>query len=50
MNRAYKIKLITNAYTSDSIGQMIPTESEKSVFAIVRSASQSEFFNAEKRV
>lgn len=46
MNRAYKIKLITNAYTSDSIGQMIPTESDKSVFAIVRSASQSEFFNA----
>ena len=46
MNRAKKIKLISNAYTCDSIGQFVPTESEKSVFAIVRSASQSEFFNA----
>ena len=46
MNKAKKIKLIANAYTSDSIGQLIPTESEKSVFAIIRSASQSEFFNA----
>ena len=46
MNRAKKIKLISNAYTCDEIGQFVPTESEKSVFAIVRSASQSEFFNA----
>lgn len=46
MNKAKKIKLIANAYTSDSIGQLIPTESEKSVFAKIRSASQSEFFNA----
>lgn len=46
MNRAKKIKLISNAYTCDDIGQFLPIESEKSVFAIVRSASQSEFFNA----
>ena len=46
MNKAKKIKLIANAYTSDSIGQLIPTGSNKDVFAIIRSASQSEFFNA----
>lgn len=46
MNRAKKIKLIANAYTSDDIGQLIPTGSNKDVFAIIRSASQSEFFNA----
>lgn len=46
MNKAKKIKLISNAYTFDDIGQPIPTASVKSVFAIVRSASQSEFFNA----
>ena len=46
MNIAKKIKLISNAYTCDDIGQFVPTESEKSVFALVRSVSQSEFFNA----
>lgn len=46
MNKAKKIKLLTNTYTVDAIGQRIPTVTEKSVFAIVRSASQSEFFNA----
>ena len=46
MNRAKKIKLLTKTYTVDSIGQRIATVKEKPVFALVRSASQSEFFNA----
>lgn len=46
MNRAKKINLLTNTYTSDEIGQFVPTESKTPVFAYVRSASQSEFFNA----
>lgn len=46
MNRAKKIKLLTSTYTTDSIGQRVPTKTEKSVFALIRSASQSEFFNA----
>ena len=46
MNRAKKIKLLTNTYTVDSIGQRIPTVTEKPVFALIWSASQSEFFNS----
>ena len=46
MNKVKKINLLTSTYTSDEIGQSILTESKKAVFAYVRSASQSEFFNA----
>ena len=46
MNRAKKITLLTNTYTKDDLGQLIPTVEEKTIFALVRSASQSEFFNA----
>jgi len=46
MNRAKKIILLTNTYTKDDIGQLIPTVEEKEIFALVSSASQSEFFNA----
>lgn len=46
MNRAKKINLLTSSYTSDDIGNITPIESKKAVFAYVRSASQSEFFNA----
>ena len=46
MNRAKKINLLTSSYTSDDIGNITPIESKKTVFAYVRSASQSEFFNA----
>jgi SPP1 family predicted phage head-tail adaptor len=46
MNRAKKIALQTKTYTVDAIGQRIPTVVDKPVFAYVRSASQSEFFNA----
>lgn len=42
MNRAHKITLIGKTYTEDEIGQQIPTETEKSVFAYVRDVSQSE--------
>lgn len=46
MNRAKKIYLLTSTYTSDDIGQQISVDTKKAVFAYVRSASQSEFFNA----
>lgn len=46
MNKAKKISLHTVTYTTDALGQKIPTVVLKPIFAIVRSASQSEFFNA----
>lgn len=46
MNRAKKIKLLTSTYTTDAIGQRVPTKTEKSVFAPIRSESQSEFYSA----
>lgn len=45
MNIAEKISLVTKTYTVDSIGQRVETRSTKDVFALVESASQSEFFN-----
>lgn len=45
MNIAEKISLVTKAYTTDSIGQRVETRSTTDVFALVESASQSEFFN-----
>lgn len=42
MNRAKKIKLISMTYERDEIGQMIPTEAETNLFAIVRDVSGSE--------
>ena len=46
MNKAKSISLHTIAYTTDAIGQQISSVTLKPVFAYVRSASQSEFFNA----
>jgi len=42
MNRAHKITLIGKSYTEDDIGQLIPTESERKIFAYIRDVSQSE--------
>lgn len=42
MNRAHKITLIGKTYTQDEIGQQIPTESERSVFAYIRDVSRTE--------
>lgn len=42
MNRAHKITLIGKSYTEDEIGQRIPTETEKKVFAYIRDVSRSE--------
>lgn len=44
--KAKKISLHTVTYTTDSLGQKIPTVVLKPIFAIVHSVSQSEFFNA----
>ena len=45
MNIAEKISLVTKTYSVDSIGQRVETRSTTDVFALVESASQSEFFN-----
>lgn len=45
MNIAEKISLVTKTYTVDSIGQRVETRTTTDVFALVESASQSEFFN-----
>ena len=45
MNIAEKISLVTKTYTADSIGQRKETRTTTDVFALVESASQSEFFN-----
>ena len=45
MNIAEKISLVTKTYSVDSIGQRVETRSTKEIFALVESASQSEFFN-----
>ena len=42
MNRAHKITLIGKSYTEDEIGQQIPTETVKKVFAYIRDVSQTE--------
>jgi len=41
-----KIKLITKSYLPDQIGQLIPTEEEKTIFCDVSSVSATEFANA----
>ena len=42
MNRAKKIKLISEEFEPDSIGQMIPTEKETEIWAMVRDVSATE--------
>lgn len=46
MDRSATIKLISETFTTDSIGQRIPTETETRVFASVEDVSASEFVNA----
>lgn len=46
MDRSDVLTLISVAYTTDGIGQRIPTETEKQVYCKVRSVSQSEWFEA----
>lgn len=40
------LKLISRTYTEDKLGQKIPQESPREVFARMESISQSEFFEA----
>lgn len=42
MNRAKKIKLISEEFEPDSIGQMVPTEKEHEIWATVRDVSATE--------
>lgn len=42
MNRAHKVTLIGKSYTEDDIGQLIPTEAERKIFAYIRDVSQTE--------
>lgn len=46
MDRSTPITLIRKAYTSDSIGQMIPIETTAEVYADIKSVSRAEFFAA----
>lgn len=46
MDRSDVIKLISETYTQDEIGQYISQETERTVFCDVRSVSRSEWFNA----
>lgn len=46
MIRNTTVNLINKTYTSDEIGQQIPTETIKTVFADIQSISQKEFFQA----
>lgn len=44
MERFADIKLISQEYTKDSIGQLVPVKTEHLVMASVRSVSAAEFF------
>ena len=46
MVRDVAVKLISETFTFDDIGNQLATESENSVFATIESISQSEFFSA----
>lgn len=43
MDRSTPIKLISQSYTKDALLQLVPTETERTVFANVRSTSRSEW-------
>ena len=43
MDRSDVIKLIKQTYTMDSIGQQIPTETERTVFCNARSITRNEW-------
>lgn len=49
MNNVISVKLITHTYSTDSIGQRIPTDVEKTVFGYKDSISGSEVAEAGKR-
>ena len=46
MDRSRTLKLISQTYKKDSIGQMIPEETEREVFCSVSSVSGSEWIEA----
>lgn len=46
MNNAIKISLISKSYTTDSIGNPVPTRTKKDVYAVMSSINQSEFYEA----
>ena len=43
MNRAITLKLISKAYTTDTMGQKVATESEKEVYGTLSSISRQEW-------
>lgn len=46
MDRSTPINLITETLTQNEIGEWIPTETKKAVFANVKNVTSTEFFNA----
>jgi len=45
MDRSNVVKLIKTTYTTDSLGQQIPTEIARIAYCKVRSVTQNEWFN-----
>lgn len=48
MDRSEVLTLISKTYTTDAIGQKIPTETERDVFCNVSSVTRDEFYAAGK--
>lgn len=46
MDRSCVLTLISQSYSADSIGQMVPTETRRDVFCNLTSVSATEFFDA----
>lgn len=44
MDRSTAIKLVREAYSKNDYGQLVPTKTERKVFAQIDSVSRSEFF------
>lgn len=43
MDRSREVTLVAKAYTPDSIGQLLPTETTRTIYANIRSASRAEW-------
>lgn len=43
MDRSTQITLVTTSYTTDSIGQFVPTETNTTIFCNVRSVTRAEW-------
>lgn len=49
MDRSTELKLVAVTYTSDSIGQLTPSETKRTVFCNLSSVTRAEFYDAGKQ-